>query len=453
MKIIIAGGGKVGLALVKKLVAENHEITLIDSNREVLEEVVNRYDIMAVQGNCASMNILKEADAENADLLIAAIGADEINLLCCLTAHSINSKIHTIARISNPEYNDQVYSMRDTFGLSMTINPERHMATEIDRLLRYPGFVHRDSFAKDRVEIVEIKVDKDSPMVDLAIMNFNKVSTKKVLVCAVLRDGLAMIPDGRFVIKEGDRLFVTAPTANLALLLKNVGIIKKKTKKVIICGGSKSCVYLAKRLEKSGIDVTVIEKDREKCNYLSEQLPKTTIVHGDATNFALMESEGIRDCDSLVALTGLDEMNIMIALYGDKVGASQVITKLAHMENAQMLSNLPLGSIVDPKEMCSSIIVRYVRSIVNKADAALSIHSIADHQVEAEEFRVDETTKHLGEAFKTFKLKENVLIACINRKSNLIIPDGESCLEKGDTVIIVTLSSQRINKLNDIFKA
>lgn len=453
MKIIIAGGGKVGLALVRKLLAENHEITLIDTDRDKLEDVVNRYDIMAVQGNCASMSVLKEADVENADLLITAIGADEINLLCCLTAHNINKNIHTIARIRNPEYNDQVYSMRDSFGLSMTINPERHMATEIDRLLRYPGFVHRDSFAKDRVEIVELKVDKESPLNNISIMNINKVATSKVLVCAVIRDGVAFIPDGRFVINEGDRLYVTAPTANLASLLKNVGIIKKKTKKVIICGGSRGGIYLAKRLEKSGMDVSIIEKDSDKCTYLSEILPKTTIVHGDATNFSLMESEGIRDCDALIAMTGLDEMNIMIALYGHKCGTSQIITKLGYIENIQMISDLPLGSIVDPKDMCSSIIVRYVRSIVNQADAALSIHSIADGQAEAEEFRIDDTTKHVGEPLKTLKLKENVLIACINRKSNLIIPDGDSVVMKGDTVIVVTLSSQRIDRFNDIFKA
>lgn len=452
MKIIIAGGGKFGLTLVRKLIDEGHEITLIDSERAVLEEAVNKYDIMAVQGNCAAMPVLKEADVENADLLIASMGLDEANLLCCMTAHNLNVNLHTIARIRNPEYNEQVYHMRDAFALSMTINPERQMAIEIERLLRYPGFLHRDSFAKDRVEIVEIKVAEGSVLCDCSILNINKISKDKVLVCAVIRDGVAIIPDGKFVFKEGDRLFVTAPTSNLASLLKNLGIIKKKTKKVLIAGGSRSSFYLAQKLEKSNLSVTIIEKDRERCNYLAEQLPKANIINGDATNFSLMESEGINECDALIAMTGLDEMNIMISLYGNKCETSQVITKLAHIENIQMLSNLPLGSVIDPKEMCSNIIVRYVRAMKNKTAAAVSVHRIADGQVEAEEFIIDDTVKHVGEPLKNLKLKKNVLIVCINRKSHLIIPDGNSSFENGDTVIVVTGSDKKINKFNDIFE-
>ncbi|MDD6102444.1 MAG: Trk system potassium transporter TrkA [Clostridiales bacterium] len=452
MKIIIGGGGKFGLTLVRKLIDEGHDITLIDNDRTVLEEAVNKYDIMAVQGNCAAMPVLREADVENAELLIASMGLDEANLLCCMTAHALNKNLHTIARIRNPEYNEQVYHMRDAFALSMTINPERQMAVEIERLLRYPGFLHRDSFAKDRVEIVEIKVEPGSVLCDCSILNINSISKDKVLVCAVLREGVALIPDGSFIFKEGDRLFVTAPTSNLASLLKNLGIIKKKTKKVMICGGSRSSYYLAQRLEKSNLNVTIIEKDREKCNYLAGLLPKATIINGDATNLSLLESEGLESCDAVIAMTGLDEMNIIISLYGNKCGTSQVITKIAHIENIQLLSSLPLGSVVDPKEMCSSIIVRYVRAMKNKTEAAVSVHRIADGQVEAEEFIIDGTAKHIGKSLKNVRLKKNVLIVCINRKSHLIIPDGNSFYEEGDTVIVVTDSTHKINKFNDIFE-
>jgi len=208
MKILIAGGGKIGLSLVRKLSSEGHDVTLIDEKHGVLEDAVNKYDVMAVQGNCASMDILAQADIENSDLLIATMGQDEVNLLCCMTAHNMNRRLHTIARIRNPEYDEQVYKMRDSFALSMILNPERQFSIEIERLLRYPGFLHRESFAKDRVEIVELPVEKDSVLCNCPIVDLQRISSSKVLVCAVLRDGVALIPDGSFVMEEGDRVFV-----------------------------------------------------------------------------------------------------------------------------------------------------------------------------------------------------------------------------------------------------
>ncbi|MDD6327074.1 MAG: Trk system potassium transporter TrkA [Lachnospiraceae bacterium] len=452
MKIIIAGGGKVGMSLVKKLSTEGYEVTLIDKKQSILGDAVNRYDVMAVQGNCAVISVLKEADVENADLLIAVLGADETNLLCCVTAHNINPNIHTIARIRTPEYNEQVYDIRDAFGLSMVLNPERRLSIEIERLLRYPGFLHRESFAKDRVEIVEVRVDEKSPLVHCNLMNLGKVTTAKVLVCVVLRDGMVITPDGKFEFEVGDRVFVTAPTSNLANLLKDLGIIKRPAKRVIICGGGRISYYLASRLVKSGMDITIIEKNHEKCLYLAEQLPKVNIIHGDATDFSLLESEGIEKCDTLIAMTGLDEMNMVISLYGNSIGVSQVITKVEYFENSQMLGKLPLGSIIDPKELSSNTIVRYVRALKNQTSAAVSVHSIADGQVEAQEFRLDETAKNCGKPLKQIKLKKNVLIVCIRHESELQIPDGDSVFYEGDTVIVVTGKKHIVNRFNDIFE-
>lgn len=440
------------MSLVKKLSTEGYEVTLIDKKQSILGDAVNRYDVMAVQGNCAVISVLKEADVENADLLIAVLGADETNLLCCVTAHNINPNIHTIARIRTPEYNEQVYDIRDAFGLSMVLNPERRLSIEIERLLRYPGFLHRESFAKDRVEIVEVRVDEKSPLVHCNLMNLGKVTTAKVLVCVVLRDGMVITPDGKFEFEVGDRVFVTAPTSNLANLLKDLGIIKRPAKRVIICGGGRISYYLASRLVKSGMDITIIEKNHEKCLYLAEQLPKVNIIHGDATDFSLLESERIEKCDTLIAMTGLDEMNMVISLYGNSIGVSQVITKVEYFENSQMLGKLPLGSIIDPKELSSNTIVRYVRALKNQTSAAVSVHSIADGQVEAQEFRLDETAKNCGKPLKQIKLKKNVLIVCIRHESELQIPDGDSVFYEGDTVIVVTGKKHIVNRFNDIFE-
>ena len=196
MKIIIAGDGKVGLSLTQKLSAEGHDLTLIDSKQKVLDSSVERYDVMGVQGNCASMRVLESADVRKADLLIAATSADEINLLCCMTAHGLNQRIHTIARIRNPEYGKQIFTMRDVYSLSLMVNPEKQAAREIERLLRYPGFLQRETFAKSRVEIVELRVPKGSKLCDVPLMNLQSIVKCKVLVCAVSRDGVVEIPGG-----------------------------------------------------------------------------------------------------------------------------------------------------------------------------------------------------------------------------------------------------------------
>ena len=258
MNIIIAGDGKVGSMLTRQLSAEGHDITIIDSNARVLQSSVEHYDVICVQGNCASMDVLLQAGVRDAELLIAATSQDEVNLLCCTTAHALNRKLHTIARIRNPEYTEQIYRMRDIFGLSMVINPENQAATEIERLLKYPGFLRRDTFAKGRTEIVELRVDAGSKLCNVALAELRSIVKCQVLVCAVLRDGSAAAPKGDFVLREGDRIFVTALSQNLTTLLKNLGILTRRVRSVTLCGGGKISYYLAKRLEKSGISARII---------------------------------------------------------------------------------------------------------------------------------------------------------------------------------------------------
>ena len=411
-----------------------------------------RYDVMVVQGNCASMDVLEQAGAREADLLIAMAGADEINLLCCMTAHSLNPKIHTIARVRNPEYTDQIYAMREMFALSMTVNPEKQAAAEIARLLRYPGFLKRDTFAKSRVEIVELRIEENSKLCNVALNDMNGIVKCKILVCAVLRNGKAIMPGGDFVLKEGDRIFVTASTETLTVLLKNLGVITHKVKRVILCGGGRASYYLAKQLQRSGIRVQLIERDLERCNQLAAILPDTCIIHGDASSQFLLESEGISDCDAIVTMTGLDELNMVISLYGTSCGVPQVITKLGRMDNANILGNLALGSVISPKELCCNIIVRYVRAMKNQTGAALTVHSIADGQAEAVEFLADDSTLHCGEPLKNLRLKKGVLVVCITRGARQEIPNGDSSFERGDTLIIVTNGEKGIYQLNDIFE-
>ena len=451
MNIIIAGGGKVGSTLVSQLAAEGHDLTLIDWDKSVLDRTINDSDVLSVQGNCAAMDTLLTARVKEAELLIAATNLDEVNLLCCMTAHGLNEKIHTIARIRNPEYTQQIYKMRNSFGLSFTVNPERQAAVEIEKLLKYPGFLRRDTFVGGRTEIVELRLDSDSKLIGIALSEMYKTVKTRVLVCAVVRKGQAYSPKGDFVLEAGDKLYITAPTANLTALLKNLGIITRKVRRVLLCGGDRISFYLAQLLEKDGIDVTIIERNPERCRFLAEELPDASISRGDCSNQARLEEEGIADADAVVTLTGIDEMNMIVSLYASSRDVPQVITKIGRPENARLADSLALGSIICPREISSGAIVRYVRAMQNQEGAAITVHAIADGQAEAVEFLVEDDTPHCGEPLKALKLKPDVLIASISRQNRPQVPGGDSVFLPGDNVVIVTSGRGTIRSLEDIF--
>ncbi len=452
MNIIIAGDGKVGSALARQLAQDGYNLTLIDSNFNVLSASVEDLDVITVHGNCASMSVLLEAGIKDADLLIAVTHADEVNLLCCTTAHGINPKLHTIARIRNSEYTEQIFEMRDTFGLSMTINPEKQAAEEIGRLIKFPGFLRRDVFAKGRTEIVELRIDDKSKLLGAKLVELPDIIKCRVLICAVLRDGQALVPNsGGFTFQEGDRVFVTAPTQNLTTLLRNLGIITRRARKVTICGGGRVTHNLAAALIKSGVAVQIIESRYERCQELCALLPEATIIHGDCSDRSLLESEGVAGQDVVVTATGSDETNMIVSLFADSIGVPQVITKLGRGGDRNILDALKLGSTVCPKDLVVSNIVRYVRAMQNQVGAAVSVHAIADGQVEAMEFIVDENTRHCGVALKELKPKANVLIASITHGTRTDIPNGDSMFHTGDTVVVVTTNRGSVVQLNDAF--
>ncbi len=451
MNIIIAGSGKVGRTLARRLSEEGYNLTLIDSDPAVLSDVCEDCDVIGVRGNCASMQVLQQAGVMNADLLIAATSKDEVNLLCCTTAHGLNSQLHTIARVRNPEYTQQIYSMRDVFALSLSVNPEQQAASEIESLLRFPGFLQRDTFANGLTAIVELHIDRNSKLRSVTLNALNNIVKCKILVCAVLRNGTAITPGGTFVLQEGDRIFVTAPSNSLSVLLKNLGIITRRARKVILCGGSRIGFYLAQQLCRDGVSVCLIEQDRAQCEALAATLPDATIINGDATDKSLLEDYGLSTCDALVALTGTDELNMIVSLYANTRGVPQVITKLGHTENRSISHNLSLGSVISPRDLCCDTIIRYVRAMNNQSGTAESVHTIADGQVEAVEFRVDEHTLHHGTPLKEIRLRPDVLLVSITHGAQTEIPNGNSIFLEGDTIVAVTSRRGSLRQVNDIF--
>lgn len=451
MNIIIAGDGMVGSTLARQLCAEGHNVTLVDCDNRVLEQSVETFDAMGICGNCASMETMLQAGVRDAELLIAVTNSDEVNLLCCTISHGLNPALHAIARIRNPEYTEQAFRFPEIFGLSLIINPDRQAALEIARLLKYPGFLKRDSFAKGRTEIVELRITPDSKLCQVALTDMCGIVKCKVLVCAVVREGQCITPRGDFILEEGDRIFVTAPTENLTTLLRNLGIIPRRVRRCLICGGSRVAYHLARLLEKNGIHATIIEQDLDRCQSLTAQLPEISVIHGDGNDYALLDSEGLRDADALVALTGSDEINMIISLYAQTQEVPQVITKLRRVDNREIIDALSLGSVVSPKEMCSNTIARYVRAMQNQVGAAVSVHAIADGLAEASEFVVDANTRFCNTPLKDIKLKPGVLLVSITRGTRTEIPGGMSTFRRGDTVVVVTSRDNVLYQLNDIF--
>ncbi len=452
MRIVIVGDGKVGSALTEQLGKEGHDIVVIDSNKRVLREAADALDVMVVHGNGATRRVQEMAEVGTSDLLIAATSADEINLLCCIIAKKLGCP-HTIARVRNPEYAHQLFFLKDELGLSMMVNPESAAAREIFRLLQFPSFLHRDSFAKGRVEIVEIELRQGSRLIGKRLSELYKSAKVNVLVCSVERGESVHIPDGKFCLREHDKISVTASSADLALLIRNLGLERRKIRNVMIIGGGSSIAYyLAKQLIETGVDVKMIELDQERCLTLAEMLPKATVIQADGSERRILDSEGAAAMDAVVTLTNIDEENLIISMYADFIGVPKVITKINRTEYTEVFRDRGIGQVVSPKELCTNEIVRYVRAMQNTMEGpVLTLHRIGDGKMEALEFRAGDTTRHLGETLANIKLKPDILIACINRMGNVIIPRGGDQIELGDTVVVVTKADRMIQDINDIF--
>lgn len=451
MKIVIVGCGKVGYALAKQLSVEDHDITIVDNNSRVIEKVQETLDVMSMSGNGAALDIQREARVGEADLLIATTSSDELNLLCCIVAKRLGCR-HTISRVRSSDYMNQLQFMRDDFGLSMTVNPEFATARTIFRFLQFPSFLKIDSFAKGRVELVELKLTENSVLVGKSL---DKLSTElhlKVLVCVVERDSRIFIPKGDFVLREGDKINVTAPRSELAKLIKTLNISTQKIRNVMVIGGGRISEYLAEELVKSGVDVKIIERDAERSTELASRFPEALIINDDGSSHDVLLAEGIRETDAVVTLTGIDEQNLVISMYAEHIGVAKTVTKMNRSEYSELFSDKEIGSTVCPKDVIASEIIRYVRSIDNTDASIITLHRIVDGKAEAIEFIANAQTAGLDTPLKDLKLKKNILIACINHNGKIIIPRGMDRISYGDTVVIVTAADEPISELNDIFE-
>ena len=438
MKIIVVGCGKVGAAIIGQLSREGHDISVIDVDSRVVTDISNNYDVMGLVGNGASHALQVEAGIETADLLIAVTDSDELNLLCCLIAKKAGG-CNTIARVRSPIYNEEIGFLKGELGLSLTVNPEYAAATEIARVLRVPSAVHIETFAKGRAEIIKVRIPKGSVLDGCPLAQIRSKVGTEVLISTVERGDEVEIPNGAFVLKEGDMISVVASRTNSRDFLERIGLSSKRVRDCMIIGGGKIAFYLAQQLIESRIRVKIIERDRDRCEELSEQLPKATILHAEAANQDILREEGITDCESFVTLTGMDEENVFLSMFAQNVSKAKVITKVDRMGFDDITKRLELGTVIHPKNITADNIVRYVRAMQNSIGSNVeSLYKIIDDKVEALEFLIQKDSPVIGIPLSQLKVKPGILIACISRQGRIMIPNGNTTILEGDSVIVVT---------------
>lgn len=451
MKVIIVGCGKVGYALAQQLYEEGHEVTLIDKNADRLQPAIDTLDIQVLVGNGTSFLAQQEAGIESADLLIAVTSEDEINLISCLIAKKAGN-CRTIARVRNPEYFSELEYLRACMGVSLIINPEYAAAQEIARLIQVPDAMEIDSFAKGRVDLLRVAISENSDLHGMKVLDFSKKFNHEILICILEHDREIIIPNGNSVLSAGDTISVIMPHSKIPSFYKSsklstIGEIKN----VMIAGGGTTAYYLAQILEKSNVQVKIFEKDKERSRFLSLALPKAMIINADATRHEDLLEEGLVQTDAFVSLTSVDETNIFLSLFANKMApSSKKITKMSRMAQDDIIEDLPIGSIIASRNITTEYILQYVRSLNNSFGSNVeSLYRLMDNRVEALEFHIRENSPVIGIPLIHLSLKPNLLICCIVRGRKIITPSGRDTMEVNDIVIVVT-TNKGLEDISDI---
>ncbi len=451
MKVVIAGNGKVGTTLVENLSQEEHDVVVIDRDPKVIENLVNNYDVIGVCGNAASYDVQLTAGVDEADLFVSVTSTDELNILSCLVARQVGAK-NTSARVRNPEYLTQMPFFKEKLGISMVVNPELDTANEIAKVLRFPNAINIETFYRGRVDLAEIKLDEGNPLCEMKLMDIFQAFKTKVLICAVQRKTDVIIPNGEFILKQGDKIHITASRGDLVKFMKKLGVYKHSTKDIMIIGGGKMGFYLARQLSETGNhNVKFLEIDRERCETLAESLPNVDIINADGTDKDILIEQGLEHQDAFVALTRIDEENIIASMYASSLGIRKTVAKANHV-SYDVLESIGVDGAFSSKTVAANRIIGYARALENSGESSVqTLYKLVGGQVEALEFVVNNDFEGIGVPLKDLNLKSDTLIAAIIRNFRVIFPSGEDKIAQGDSVIVVS-KSMRFRSINEIFK-
>lgn len=452
MNIIIVGCGRVGRSIAEELNSEEHSITIIDVNPIALAKFEDTENILTIEGNGATLDILREAEVDSAEVLIAVTPTDELNIYTCFLAKECGVK-NTIARVRNPQYIKDVEELSEKLSVSLVINPELTAAREIARLLKYPGAVGVANLSQGRTDLITVKISEDSVVADKRVADCYSIIKNYMRICLISRDSEVYIPNGDFIIRPGDKMSFVAPTNQAQKLLKQLGYPNAQDNSTIILGGGKISYYLAKALREAGMNVKIIESDIDRCEDLSESLNGVMVIHGSAMEEELLLSEGIERADAIVSLLATDEENVLVSLYAQEVNEkADVITEIGNLKLSSIVDTLPLNRTIKPKQLTGRYIVQYVRGLHNAMDSDIqTLYKLENGQAEALEFLVKRESRVTGIPLSKLQIKPMLQVVCIMRNQRLIIPTGSETIEKGDRVFIVT-KQKNIIGLDDIVR-
>ena len=447
MKIVLVGGGKVGFALCRSLVAENHDVVLIEQNEAVLNHIVSRFDIMGLLGNGADFTILEQAGVQECDIFIALTEHDEVNMISAVLAKKMGAK-ETIVRVRNPEYSNSYFKEKNILGFSLIVNPELLAARAIGNIVDFPSALSVERFAGGRVSLMEFVVKDASDLCQMPISEFRKKFD--VIVCALERNHELIIPDGEMTLQDKDRIFVTGNRVDMMRLHNH---FKARTvKSFLIIGAGKIAYYLVGILKDSRIDTKVIEINPERARFFSEKFPNLYIVQGDGTAKDILLEESAPHYDAVATLTGVDEENIITSMFLDRVGVQKNITKVNRTSLLEIIHAPDFSSIITPKIIAVDTIMHFIRGRVNAQYSDLqAMHHLANGQIETLQFHIKEANKMTAKPLSHLKLKKGILIAAIIRKGKTIFPTGEDTLEVGDQLLVTTLLPN-ITKIYDLIE-
>ena len=448
MKIVLVGGGKVGFALCRSLVAEKHDVVLIEQNEAVLNHIVSRFDIMGLLGNGADFTILEQAGVQECDIFIALTEYDEVNMISAVLAKKMGAK-ETIVRVRNPEYSNAYFKEKNILGFSLIVNPELLAARAISNIIDFPNALSVERFAGGRVSLMEFVIKDSSGLCQMPISDFRK-KFGNIIVCAMERDHQLMIPSGDVTIQDKDRIFVTGNRVDM-MLFHNY-FKSRAVKSLLIVGAGKIAYYLVGILKDSRIDTKVIEINPERARFFSEKFPNLYIVQGDGTAKDILLEESAPHYDAVATLTGVDEENIITSMFLDRVGVHKNITKVNRTSLLEIIHAPDFSSIITPKSIAVDAIMHFIRGRVNAQYSDLqAMHHLANGQIETLQFQIKEANKMTAKPLSQLKLKKEVLIAAIIRKGKTIFPTGEDMLEVGDQLLIITLLPN-ITKIYDLIE-
>lgn len=454
MKVIIVGLGQKGIILADLISKDQHDVLVIDRNRERVEDVTNKYSVSGITGSAASKSVLDRAGADTADVLIAVTPDDEVNVLVCQLAKKSGTR-YTVAALNQPDIYESSEYLREQFGIDYIVNPKQDTATEIARDIGLPGAVDAEAFF-DAATSISVRVHEKSPLVGMAMPEVRRFFETDMLIGTVIRGEQAFIPKGDFVLEAGDTIGIFAPNTSMNQVLMKLGLIRKAVKRVFIIGGGTIAYYLAKQLLSEGKSVTILESDQKRCAELLEHLPNAEIACASSEDADILKEEGIERADVCVALTGRDDTNMVVSMFAWSLGMQSIITKLESASYVKLMDKVNMNITVSPSTIAADRILRYVRNVAvynAKGNDIMNMYHVAAGLAEAFEFIAYDNFVKKGVAFKSpdFKLKKNVLIAAIIRDGRVIIPNGDSTIAEGDHVVVIATKNTTFNTINEVF--